>query len=103
MYSFELWMLCLLTWSRNKSPVYPTYPVTFESFAAGGAPVEEVASFGFGGSSPAPLAPTIRKDFPETWIWDSVILEDRFVYFDFKMFYVMKFPHWRHFFRSWTL
>lgn len=40
--------------------------------AAFGAP----GAFGAGGQGGAAVQPTIRKDFPETWIWDSLITDN---------------------------
>lgn len=56
------------------------YPIVLDSapnfgginfaFAAGGAPP---ASGGFGGSAPTPEKQiTIRKEFPETFMWDEL-------------------------------
>lgn len=36
---------------------------------------------GAGGSPPPPPEPVVRKEFPETWIWDS-ITEERLVFFN---------------------
>lgn len=77
-------------WSDQVVSFRIEYPFPVYAFAPGIA----LASASFGGAFPqaGAVAPTqsqppkVRKEFPETWIWDKIIEEGFVVYLILKLF-----------------
>ena len=52
---------------------YAARPVALSAFAKGTAPVVKL-SYDSGSPAPAPVVP-VRKEFPETWLWQTIAAE----------------------------
>ena len=53
-----------------------TAVIAYESL---GVLADDAPEAAFGGASPGQNAPKIRKDFPETWIWNTIHINNRLV------------------------
>lgn len=53
--------------------------IPINAFAGGAIPLSFAAFSGGFGISNA-LLPQVRKDFPETWVWENMIIDNRLVF-----------------------